>query len=106
MDANRVRCRKWGDMIGFKHSTTKEAKGMGEKLGADWSNHDVEQLRMGEDVELEHGKRSLATYVTGDDPTLTARIALAHLDEFPDHNTRLDKLEKEAEQALKKMKKI
>jgi hypothetical protein len=42
--------------------------------------------------------------VTDDDPIMTGKIALAHLNEFPDYYTRLDKLEKEAEQALKKKK--
>ena len=31
------------------------------------------------------------------DEILTAKIALAHLSEFPDYYTRLNKLEKEAE---------
>ena len=92
-------------MTSSKHFTAKEAKGMGEKLGIDWSRFDVEQFRMGMDVELEHGKISPATNVTDDDPTMTAKIALAHLNEFPDYYTRLAKLEKEAELALKKKKK-
>jgi hypothetical protein len=91
--------------MGSKKFTAKEAKMIGEKLDVDWSNFDVEQFRMGLDVELEHGKRSPATNVTDDDPIMTGKIALAHLNEFPDYYTRLDKLEKEAEQALKKKRK-
>jgi hypothetical protein len=37
------------------------------------------------------------TNVTGDDPVLTGKIALAHLNEFPDYYTRLDKMEEEAD---------
>jgi DNA-directed RNA polymerase alpha subunit len=92
-------------MAGSKHFVTEEARRLGEKLGVDSSRFDVEQFRMGMDVELEHGKISPATNVTDDDPTMTAKIALAHLNEFPDYYTRLAKLEKEAEQALKKKKK-
>jgi DNA-directed RNA polymerase alpha subunit len=92
-------------MAGSKHFATEEARRLGEKLGVDSSRFDVEQFRMGMDVELEHGKISPATNVTDDDPTMTAKIALAHLNEFPDYYTRLAKLEKEAEQALKKKKK-
>jgi hypothetical protein len=44
---------------------------------------------MGLDVELEHGLRDAATNVTDDDPTLTGKIALAHLNELPDYYTRL-----------------
>jgi len=84
-------------MTGSKHFTAEEAKKIGEALGIDWSKFDVEQFRMGLDVELEHGKRDPATNVTGDDPILTGKIALAHLNEFPDYYTRLEKMEKEAE---------
>jgi len=89
-------------MSSSKHFTAAKAKKIGEKLGIDWSEYDVEQFRMGMDVELEHGKISPATNVTDDDPLMTGKIALAHLNEFPDYYTRLDKLEKEAEKALEK----
>jgi hypothetical protein len=49
------------------------------------------------DVELEHGLRDLKTNVTRDDPVITGKIALAHLNEFPDYYDRLEKLEEEAE---------
>lgn len=52
---------------------------------------------MGLDVELEHGKISPSTNVTNDDPIMTGKIALAHLNEFPDYYTRLSKMEKEAD---------
>jgi len=35
--------------------------------------------------------------VTHDDPTVPAKIALAHLNEFPDYYTRLTKMEAGAE---------
>jgi len=80
-----------------KRFTAKEAKEIGEKLGIKWSKYDVEQFRMGLDVELEHGLVDPHTNVTNDDPIMTGKIALAHLNEFPDYYTRLDKMEKEAE---------
>jgi hypothetical protein len=83
-----------------KHFTAAEAKQIGEALGIDWSKFDVEQYRMGLDVELEHGKIDPQTNVTDDDPIMTGKIALAHLNEFPDYYTRLDKMEKEAEGKL------
>ena len=52
---------------------------------------------MGLDVELEHGLVDLKTNVTSDDEIMTGKIALAHLNEFADYYTRLDKMEKEAE---------
>jgi hypothetical protein len=81
-----------------KHFTTQEAKSIGEKLGVKWDKFDVEQFRMGMDVELEHGLISPKTNVTSDDPIMTGKIALAHLNEFPDYYTRLYKLEKEADE--------
>ncbi len=78
------------------HFTTKQARDIGNKLKIDWKRFDVEQFRMGLDVELEHGLRDAATDVTGNDPILTGKIALAHLNEFPDYYTRLDKMERGA----------
>ena len=85
-------------MTSKKHFTTEEAKQIGEELGIDWINFDVEQYRMGLDVELEHGLIDPHTNVTNDDPIMTGKIALAHLNEFPDYYTRLDIMEREAEE--------
>jgi len=74
-----------------------EAKKIGERLGITWDKFDVEQFRMGMDVELEHGLVDPKTNVTDDDPLITGKIALAHLNEFPDYYTRLHKMEEEAE---------
>ena len=87
-------------MTSKKHFTSEEAKQIGEALGIDWSKFDVEQYRMGLDVELEHGLVAHHTNVTNDDPMVTGKIALAHLNEFSDYYTRLDKMEKEAEGKL------
>jgi hypothetical protein len=84
-------------MSNKKHFTTEEAKRIGEALGIDWSEFDVEQFRKGMDVELEHGLHDPNTNVTNDDPIMTGKIALAHLNEFPDYYTRLEKMEEEAE---------
>jgi hypothetical protein len=76
-----------------------EARSVGEAIGIDWSSapFDVEQFRMGMDVELEHGRHDPGTDVTGDDAQVTGKIALAHLNEFPDYYTRLERMEAEAE---------
>jgi len=77
--------------------SAEEAKETGERLGIDWTKFDVEQFRMGMDVELEHGTRDSQTNVTNDGAFTTGKIALAHLNEFADYYTRLEKLEEEAE---------
>lgn len=78
--------------------TTEDAKKIGEQLGITWDKYDIEQFRMGMDVELEHGTIDPNTNVTDDDPLPTGKIALAHLNEFPDYYTRLYELEKKAEE--------
>jgi len=78
--------------------TAGEARRVGEQIGIDWESaaFDIEQFRMGMDVELEHGLHDLSTNVTDDDPLVTGKIALAHLNEFSDYYTRLDRMEAEA----------
>lgn len=82
--------------------TSEEARRVGEQIGIDWeaAPFDVEEFRAGMDVELEHGLHDLLTNVTGDDPLVTGKIALAHLNEFPDYYTRLEKMEEEAKREL------
>lgn len=80
-----------------KTFTAAEAKEVGEKLGIKWDKYDVEQFRMGMDVELEHGKVDQNTNVTNDDALLTGKIALAHLNEIQDYYTRLAEMEEEGE---------
>lgn len=80
-----------------KSFSSEEAKNIGQQLGIDWSKFDIEQFRAGMDVELEHGTRDPHTNVTNDDALTTGKIALAHLNEFPDYYTRLREMENEAE---------
>lgn len=81
--------------------TSDQAQQIGEEIGIDWASapFDVEQFRMGMDVELEHGLHDLMTNVTDSDPLVTGKIALAHLNEFPDYYTRLEQMEEEARRA-------
>jgi hypothetical protein len=78
--------------------TRDEALTVAIDLGMDFETlkYDLEQFRMGMDVELEHGLVSPKTNVSGDDSIITGKIALAHLNEFPDYYTRLAVLEREA----------
>jgi hypothetical protein len=82
-----------------RHFTPEQAREVGEAIGIDWGGapFDIEQFRTGMDVELEHGTHDPATDVTGSDPVITGKIALAHLNEFPDYYTRLARMEADAE---------
>ena len=85
-------------MGGRASFTAEEARRIGEEIGIDWSSapFEVEQFRAGMDVELEHGRHDPATNVTDDDARVTGKIALAHLNEFPDYYTRLERMEEQA----------
>ena len=84
--------------------TIEEARRIGSEIGVDWdtSPFDVNEFRDGLDVELEHGSHDPQTNVSGSDPVVTGKIALAHLKEFPDYYTRLKKMESEAEESWAK----
>jgi hypothetical protein len=78
-------------------TTLEEATRVGDEIGVDWDRFDPEQFRAGMDVEFEHGRHDPQTDVTGDDPIVTGKIALAHMKEFPDYYERLALMEREAE---------
>ncbi len=71
----------------------EDAKRIGDQLNIDWNVVDINEFHMGLNVELEHGNRDTNTNVTNNDPLLTGKIALAHLNELPDYYTRLKKIE-------------
>ncbi len=80
-------------------TSNEEAARVADEIKIDFAaeRFDLEQFRMGIDVEFEHGSNDPATNVTNDDPVTTGKIALAHLHEFPDYYTRLAKMETEAD---------
>ena len=80
-----------------KNFTTEEAMWIAKCLDIRFDKFDVEQFRIGLNVELEHGSINPFTNITNDDPILTGKITLAHLNEFPDYYERLTKMEEEAE---------
>jgi len=75
-----------------------EAKQIGDSLQMNWNETSLDEFTIGVNVEMEHGTRFPETNVTNDDPLITGKIAWAHLKEFPDYYTRLEKMEKEAEE--------
>jgi len=83
-------------MTEAQRTTSDEARRVGDEIGVDWSRFDLEQFRRGMDVEYEHGSHDPQTDVTGDDPIVTGKIALAHMKEFPDYYERLERMEEEA----------
>ena len=84
-------------MTETRRTTTDEARRVGDAIGVDWDRFDLEQFRRGMDVEFEHGAHDPQTDVTGDDPIITGKIALAHMNDSSDDYERLEKMEQEAE---------
>ncbi len=81
-----------------KSFSKEEAAAIALVMGIDCnkSQFHLDDFWMGINVELEHGKISSQTNVTNDDLIMTGKIALAHLNEFPDYYKRLKVLEEEA----------
>jgi hypothetical protein len=82
--------------------TMDDARMALDRLGLDLESEKItlEALTAGMNVELEHGSRFPDLNVSGDDPIVSAKIALAHLREFPDYYQRLVRMEAEAETAM------
>ena len=75
----------------------KVIKQAAERANLDLSKYDVEQIKLGMPVEMEHGSElGDDTNVSNDDPVDTLKIVLAHLKEIPDYYTRLNKMEDDA----------
>ena len=54
-------------------------------LGVTFDKFTIDDLITGVNIELEHGTRNPVTNVTNDNLVLTMKIALAHLNEFPNY---------------------
>lgn len=82
--------------------TSDDALAALQEIGIDLSAEGIaiDAVVAGMNVELEHGTRFQDLDVTADDAVTSAKIALAHLREFPDYYERLERMEAEAEAAL------
>ena len=63
----------------------KDAIDAANKLDIKFDKYTPEEFLTGINIELEHGKINPSTNVTNDDLITTAKIALAHLNEFPNY---------------------
>lgn len=67
----------------------EDAMFIARKLGIKFDKFSLKDFLIGLNVELEHGLINPSTNVTNNDLELTAKIALAHLNEFPDYYNSL-----------------
>lgn len=63
----------------------KDALSAAKTLNIKFDKFTVEDFLSGINIELEHGKVNPKTNITDDDLIKTAKIALAHLTEFPNY---------------------
>ncbi|MDD2378262.1 MAG: hypothetical protein PHD10_02715 [Bacilli bacterium] len=65
--------------------TRRDAINIANELGITFDKFSLDDFLVGLNIELEHGTISPKTNVTNDDKIMTAKIALAHLNEFSDY---------------------
>ena len=65
--------------------TDNEILRISRYLNVDFSKFPFEDFKRGINVELEHGLQNINTNVTNNDLIKTAKIALAHLNEYPNY---------------------
>lgn len=63
----------------------KDALYVSKILGIQFDKFTLDDFLLGLNIELEHGLINPKTNVTNNDLILTAKIALAHLEEFPNY---------------------
>lgn len=84
--------------------TKQEAQNIGNEIGVNWDEVDLEEFRIGIGIEMEHGSQyGEATNVINDDPVKAGRIALAHLLEIPSYYTLLTRMEATAKKQLTRL---
>ena len=81
-----------------KQISSEEARRIGEAMHIDWDQVDLEQFR--QDLMGNHNQGSIdpETGLTYDGVLLSGKLVLAHMQEFPDYFTRLEKLKAEADE--------
>lgn len=76
-----------------KKFNKEEAVEIAKLLNVDFEKICMEEFLMGLNVELEHGTKFKETNITFDDPIMTGKIALAHLNEKGDYYSKLKIME-------------
>ena len=80
-------------MIHFNDST---AKHIGDELGIDWTEVDLEEFNKGINFELDHRGGHQDSHEIPDDLHLIAETVWRHLKDIPNYYTRLGRMEKNA----------
>lgn len=84
--------------------TLQELVSLINQLNIKLNKFSIKDLMTGYNIELEHGLVNTETNVTSNDKLMTLKIALAHLNEYPDYYNEeygLPALERKLEQLNK-----
>ena len=81
-----------------KQISLQEARRIGDSLHIDWDQIDLEQFRQDLTGTQKQETMDPETGLTYDGVLLSGKIVLAHMQEFPDYFTRLEKLKAEADE--------
>ncbi len=81
-----------------KQISPAEARRIGEALHIDWDQVDLEQFRQGLMGKPTQESVDPETALTYDGVLQTGQVVLAHMEEFPDYFSRLEKLRAEADE--------
>ncbi len=78
--------------------TKSQAKELAKKYKINLDVININEWHYGLNVELEHGNKfGTFTNITNNNLSITSKIVIAHLTEFPDYYKRLLKLETKAD---------
>jgi hypothetical protein len=80
-----------------KQISLEEAKRIGESLYIDWDQVDLEQFHQGVIENERQRVGNPEAGLTDDGILLAGKLVLAHVEEFPDYFTRLEKLKAEVD---------
>jgi hypothetical protein len=82
-------------MLKDKRLSSDQAKKIGDEIGIDWGQLEIEQFRVGLQMELGHGMRDPEPKLTDTDLQSTGKMVRAHLSDQPNYYLRQLKREKE-----------
>jgi hypothetical protein len=88
--------RDWSKLKEPK-ATIREAQAILKAINVEKMPIDIEEFRVGLDVELEHGTRFRDANVTNNHPLITGKIVLAHMKESLDYYKLLEVAELEGD---------
>ena len=77
-----------------RHFTLEKARILGDNLAVDWARVDLENFRLGLNIEFDRSLKSQDAIISEEDPFLAGRLVIRRLRESPDFYPRLAQLDR------------